>query len=128
MRMRQFTPRQSSDDIRITPQEWNPDPELSLKHDDLYARAWECEYEKPMFDAENNNATPPNPPEVPLQSDLSTDETRNTTGIAHECSPEIFLQTEELCDVTDTYLDREPDVETSPEQPINSPTSLCSSK
>ena len=41
MRMRQFTPRQSPADIRIKPQENQPDPDVSLKHDDLYARAWE---------------------------------------------------------------------------------------
>ena len=41
MRMRQFTPRQPPADIRITPQEYKPDPDVSLKHDDLYARAWE---------------------------------------------------------------------------------------
>ena len=40
--MRQFTPRQTPADIRITPQEWKPDPNLSLKRDDLYARTWEC--------------------------------------------------------------------------------------
>ena len=51
MRMRQFTPRQPPGDIRITPQEWNPDPEVSLKHDDLYETAWECEYEHPKFDS-----------------------------------------------------------------------------
>ena len=49
IRMRQFTPRHPLPDIRITPQEWKPDPEVSLKHDDLYAGAWECEYEKPNF-------------------------------------------------------------------------------
>ena len=48
------------------------DPELSLKHDDLIARAWECEYKKPIFDAKNTNATPPNSPESRIHSDLST--------------------------------------------------------
>ena len=47
MRMRQFTPRQPPAYTRITPQEWKPDPEVSLKHDDLYAKAWECENEEP---------------------------------------------------------------------------------
>ena len=60
MRMRQFTPRQLLTDIRVTPQEWKPDPEVSLKHDDLYVRAWECDYEQPIFDDENNKRTPPN--------------------------------------------------------------------
>ena len=44
MRMRQFTRRQSKPDIRITPQKWKPDSQMTLKHDDLYARAWDCEY------------------------------------------------------------------------------------
>ena len=42
---------------------------------------------------------------------------RNTPEAAHECSPEIFPQMEEKCDVTNTYSDMEPDVETSSEQP-----------
>ena len=37
----------------------------------------------------------------------------NTPGTAHECSPELFPQTGELGDVTDTYPHEEPDVETS---------------
>ena len=55
---------------------------MSLKHDGLYAIAWECEYEKPIFDAENKKATPPNSPEVPVQTDLSTEKTWNTPGTA----------------------------------------------
>ena len=61
LRMRQFTPREPPADIRVKPQEYQPDPEVSLNYDDLYARAWEFDYEQPIFDAENNNAAPPNP-------------------------------------------------------------------
>ena len=43
MRLRQLTPPQPITVIRITPQEWKPDPEVSLKRNDLYARAWKCE-------------------------------------------------------------------------------------
>ena len=128
MQTRQFTPRQPPADIRITTPKWKPDPEVSLKHDDLYARAWECEYEKPIVDAENSNATPPNSPEIPIQSDLYTVETRITPGTTHGCSPDIFPPTEEWSDVTDTYLHMEPVVETSSEQPNNSPTNPRSSK
>ena len=39
MRLRQFTPRQPIPDIPITPCEWQPGPEVVIKHDDLYARA-----------------------------------------------------------------------------------------
>ena len=51
---------------------------------------------------------------------------KNTPGTAHECSPGIFPPTEELCDVTGTYL--LPDVEISSEQPISSPTNPRRSK
>ena len=128
MRMRQLTPRQTPADIRMTPQEWKTDPEVNLKYDDLYARAWEYDYEHPIFDAENNNATRPDSPENPVQSELSTGEMRSTLGTAHDCSPQTFPQTEDLWDVTDTYPDMEIDVQTSSEQPNNSPTNPLSSK
>ena len=34
MRLRQFTPRQTIPDIPVTPREWQPDPEVIIKHDD----------------------------------------------------------------------------------------------
>ena len=126
--MRQFTPRQSPADIQVKPQEYKPHPEVSLNHDDLYATAWEYDYEQPVFDAENNNTAPYNPQEVPVQSDFSTEGMRNTPGTTHEFSPEIFPQTDDVSDVTDTYPHMEPDVEASLEQPENSPTNPRSSK
>ena len=128
MRMRQFTPRHPPADIQIKPQEYKPNTEVSLKHDDLYARAWEYVYEQPIFEAENINATPPNSHKIPVQSDLSTEEMRNTPGTAHECSPEIFPQTDEVSDVTDTDAHMEPDMEASSEQPESSPTNPRRSK
>ena len=128
MRMRQFTPHQPPADIRIKPQAYKPHPDVSLKHNDLYARAWEYDYEEPIFDAENNNAAAPNSHENPVQSDFSTKEIRNTPRTPHECSPDISPQTDEVRDVTDTYPHMEPDVESSSEQPENSPTNARSSK
>ena len=128
MRMRQFTPRQPPADITVKPQEYKSDPEVSLNHDDLYARAWECDYEQPIFDVENDNKAPPNQREIPVQSDSSTEEIRNTPGNPHVCSPEIFPNTHELGDVTDTCPHTEHDVGTSSEQPQNSPTNPRSSK
>ena len=101
---------------------------MSLNHDDLYARAWECDYEQSIFDADNDNAAPPNQQENLGQSDLSREEMRNTPGNPHVCSPEISPNTDELSDVTDMYPHMEPDVGTSPEQPQNSPTKPRSSK
>ena len=126
--MHQFTPHQSTADIRVKPQEFKPDPELGLNHNDLYARAWEYDYEQPIFNAENNNTAPRNSQEFPVQSELTTEETRNTPGTTHEYSPEIFSQTGEVSDVTDTYPHMETDVEQSSEQPENSPTNPRSSK
>ena len=90
--MRQFTPRQAPADIRVNPHEYKPDPEVSINHDDLYARVWEHRYEQPISDDGNNDATQPDPHEIPIQSDLSKGEMRNIPGTTHECSPEIFPQ------------------------------------
>ena len=128
MKMRQFTPRQSPVYIRVKTQQYKSDPEFSLNHDDLYARAWEYDNEQPTFDAENNNAAPPNSQDFPVPSDFSMEEMRNTPGTTQECSPENFPQTDEVSDVTDTYPHMEPDVETNSEQPKNIPTNPRSSK
>ena len=128
MRMRQFTPRQPAADIRVKPHEYKPDPEVSLNHDDLYARAWEYDYEQPIFDNEKNDAAPPTSHEFPIQTDFSTEEMRNTPGTTHKCSPEIFPQTDEVSDVADMYPQMEPDMATSSEQPNQSPTNPRSSK
>ena len=69
MRMRQFTLRQPPADITVKPQEYKSDPEVSLHHDDIYARAWEYDFEQSTFDAENGKAAPPNLQETPLQFD-----------------------------------------------------------
>ena len=92
------------------------DANASSHANDLYARVWECEEEKPVFEAEKDSATPPNSPKNPMQSDLSTEETWNTPGKAQECSREIFPWTGELSDVTDTYSYMKLDAGTSSEQ------------
>ena len=111
--MRQFAPREPPADIQVKSQEYKSDPEVSLNHDDLYEKAWEYDYEQPNFDSDNNTAAPPNSQEIPIKSDFSTEEMRNTHGATHECSPETFPQTDEISDVTDTYPHIEPDVESS---------------
>ena len=128
MRMRQFTPRQPPADIRVNPHDYKPDPEVSINHDDLYARAWEHHYEQPIFDAENDNSVSPNQPEIPIQTDLSTGKLRNTRGTTHECPPEISPLIDETSDVEDTRTHAEPDVGASSEQQANSPSNPRSSK
>ena len=128
MRMRQFTPRQPPADIRVNPHEYKPDPEVSINHDDLYARAWEYHYEQPIFDAENDNSVSPNQPETPIQTDLSTGKMRSTRGTTHECPPEISPLIDETSDVKDTCTYAQPDVGTSSDQQGNSPSNPRSSK
>ena len=126
--MRQFTLRQPPADITVNPHEYKSDPEVSLYHDDLYARAWEYDFEQPIFDAENDNAAPPNQREIPVRSDFSTEEMRNTRGTTHECSPENVTPTDNTSDVADTYTYMELDVGTSSGQQENSPSNPRSSK
>ena len=78
MRLRQFIPRQPIPDIPITPREWQPDPEVVIKHDDLYARAWECEYDEPRFDSDYNNLVTPSSPEITVRSEETADKMRST--------------------------------------------------
>ena len=70
MRMRQFTPCQPPADIPVKPQEYKSDPEVSLNHDDFFAKAWEYDYEQPIFDAENNNTASPSPVHEKFQYSL----------------------------------------------------------
>ena len=80
MRLRQFKPRHPIPDTPVTPREWQPDPEVIIKHDDLYARAWECEFDKPIFDSDRDNMVTPNSPEVSVRPEEAADETRSTPG------------------------------------------------
>ena len=89
MRLRQFTPRQPKPDIPVTPREWQPDPEIIIKHDDLYARAWECEYDKQIFDSDSDNLVSLNSPEVTVRSGEEANATRSTPGTTQEDSSNI---------------------------------------
>ena len=128
MRLRQFTPRQPIPDTPVTPREWQPDPEVIIKHDVLYARAWECEYDKPIFDSDRDNTVVTNSPEVTVQPQRAADETRSTPGTIQEDSPEILPHTDELADGADTDHYMQPDADTSVEQIDPTPNNPRSSK
>ena len=89
MRLRQITPHQHIPDIPITPREWQPDPKVIIKHDDLYARAWEFEYDKPIFDNDRDNLVTPNSPEITVRSEKAADEIKTTPGTIRESSPKL---------------------------------------
>ena len=128
MRLRQFTPRQPIPDIPITPREWQPDAEVVITHDDLYARAWECEFDEPIFDGDYNNLATPSPPEITIRSEQAADEMRNTPGIIPGKSPEIIPQPDGSYDGKEMDHDMQPDADTSVEQPDSTPTKPRSSK
>ena len=44
MRISRFAPRQPPPGITVKPQVYRSDPEVSLNHDNLYARAWEYDF------------------------------------------------------------------------------------
>ena len=111
MRLRLFTPRQPIPDVQTTSHEWKPDPEVIIKHDDLYARAWESEYETPIFDNGQHEPDRDNSPEVTVRHDLPNDETCTIPGTIQEHSPEIIPHTNEIGDGTDTDHYKEPDAE-----------------
>ena len=128
MRLRQFTPRQPVPDTRVTPREWQSDPEVIIKHDDLYARAWECDYDKPTFDSDRNNMVIPISPEVTVRSEQEVDETRSAPVTMQKDSSEILPHTHDIDDGTDTDHYMQPEADTSVEQIDPTPTNPRSSK
>ena len=122
MRLRQFTPRQPISDIPVTQREWQPDPEVVITHDDLYARAWECEYDEPKFDSDYNNLATSSPPEITIRSEQAADETRSTPGIILENSPGITPRPDGSYDERKVDHDTQPDAVTSIEQLDPMPT------
>ena len=96
MRLRHFTPRQPIRDKPITPHKWQPDPEVVIKHDDLYARAWECEYDEPIFDSNYNNLATPSSPEITIRSEQVADEISNTLGTIPESFPRTYFSIRQI--------------------------------
>ena len=100
--LRQFTPHQPTPDIPITPREGQRDPEVIIKQDGLCARAWECGYEKPIFDSDYNNLVTPNSPEIRVGSEEAADKMENFPDTIRENYPEINSQSDRSYDGTDT--------------------------
>ena len=128
MRLQQFTPRKPIPDIPITPRKWRPDPKVVIAQDDLYARAWGCEYDEPIFDTDYNNLATRNPLEITIRSEQAADEMRSTPVIIPEISPEIIPQPDGSYDGKDVDHDTQPDAGTSVEQLDPTPNNPRSSK
>ena len=84
-----------------------------ITHDVLYARAWECEFDEPMFDSDYNNLAKPSPPEITIRSEQAADEMRSTPGIIPENYSEIIPQPDGPYDGRDVDRDTQLDADTS---------------
>ena len=93
MRLRQLTHRQHIRDIPITPREWQQGSEVVIKHDDLQARARECEYDEPIFDNGYNNLVTPSSPKITVRSEAAADEMRSTPGTIPKKLPRNYFST-----------------------------------
>ena len=123
MQLRQFTPKEPLHDVQITPEKFKTNQEVIIKHDDLYARAWDCDCERTLFDA--NDVIRRSPIRAKKKYDL-TDHSKmsNTPETSQELSPKIPPLTDGVCDETDTY----PCTEMGLEQHHCSPTNPRCSK
>ena len=102
---------------------------LSLNtNNDLYARAWDCEYDEPKFDSDYNNLATPTSPEITIRSDQPADEIRSTPGTIPGNSPEVIPQPDRSYDGLDMDHDTQSDADTSVEQLDPTPTNPRSSK
>ena len=96
MRIRSLISGKPKLDVQTTSQEWTHDPEVVLKDDDLYARAVESDFEKPLFDHGQDEPSSPIPREVVVESNHTQAETCSTPVIERKKSPEICPLTDGL--------------------------------
>ena len=128
MRLRQFTPCQPLSDIPVTQREWQPDPEVVITHDDLNARAWECDYDEPTFDSDYKNLAPPSPPGSTVLAEQTADDIGSTPGSIPGKFPGNTPQADGSCDGRNVHHDTQSDADMSVEQPDLTPTNPRSSK
>ena len=122
MRLRLFMTRQPVPDLQTTSQNCKPDLEVIIKDDYLYARAWESEYDTPIYDDGQHEPDSDNSPIITVRHDLPYEETCTIPRVIQEDLPEIFPHTDEVGDGTDTDHYMEPDAEVNAE-PL-SPTDI----
>ena len=90
--------------------------EVIIKHNDLYTRAWEYEYETHISHNGQHEPNNDDSPEISVRHNLTNGETCTNPGTIQEDSPEIFPHTDEVVDGTDTDQYMEPDAEANSEQ------------
>ena len=116
MRLHSFTPREPTPDVQTTSiQRWHV-PEFIIKPDDLYARAWDSDFEKANFESDQDIPRPPNPRAVIVETDQTDSKMYTTPESIQKSSSENFLQPDVIDDRTGTDHYRKPKVETSSQQ------------
>ena len=94
----------------------------------LYAKAWEYEYDEPIFDSDYNNLATPSSAEITIRSGRAADELRNTPETIPESPPQVIPQPHRSYDGRDMDHDTQPDADTSVDQLDPTPTNPRSSK
>ena len=61
-----------------------------MKHEDLYARTWQSDFGKNIFDNDLHEFSPPNPREMTVEFNQTISETCRTLGTTQNSSPENF--------------------------------------
>ena len=82
----------------------------------MYARAWESEYETPIFQDGQKELDNENSAEITMRHDVPNYETCTIPGTIQEDSPETFSHTDEVGYGTDTNHYMEPDAEAKSER------------
>ena len=77
----------------------------------MYARAWEAEYETPIFNNGRREPNIHNSSEIRMRHDLANEETCSNPGYILEGCPDLFPQTDEVVDGTDKDHNMEPGAE-----------------
>ena len=85
MRLRTF-PTRKPYPTNPTPQDWKLDPEITVKLDDLCVSERVCDYEKSIFDNNQDELRVPNPREMMIESDHTSSETCSTPRTALKSS------------------------------------------
>ena len=101
MRLSHFTPRQRIPNVQATPRKWTPEPDVIIKHDDFYVGAWACEYEKPVFDSNQDRSNISISPEIAVRSDAAKKIRANPETKLEKCGA-MFRQAYRLGEGTDT--------------------------
>ena len=71
--------------------DWKPDPVKISKRNEVCAGVWQFDYDKPIFDDDQNEPNLPNSPELKVRSDPTIEERSTISGTKQESGQQLFL-------------------------------------